>query len=126
MATEEKPQENPGSAPDLPPGSTKTPAKSKTRTKRTAVYKGRRALRLDAPAVALKMLQDAINDVRSAKNRTELSAATQKCKAISFACSVWFGGYEKHVLQDQFLRQQQQLEQLQARISGAQKPPLTH
>ena len=65
---------------------------------------------------ALRVLQDAINDVRAARTKKEVQIASTRCKAIAFATSIWLGGWDKFILFEKFIRQQQQIEVVMARM----------
>ena len=74
-----------------------------------------RRLMLTKPDDVLQVLQDAINDVRKAKDKDTIVLAAARCKAVSFACSVWISVFDKYTLFELSKKHEEQLQLLMAR-----------
>ena len=73
-------------------------------------------MKLDAPMSVLKVLQDAINDVRSARTKEDVMMATSRANAIAYCSNVWLGGYDKHVILKKVEQSEAELERIEAHL----------
>jgi hypothetical protein len=91
------------------------PGTEKKLAGRTYIPKGHRHLRFDTPQKVLIALQDAMNDIRSARTETDVRLSTARGRALAALASVWFVGYDHFLLFEKVEAQQKQLDMLLAR-----------
>ena len=66
--------------------------------------------------MVLKVLQDAINDIRSAHTKEDVLIATSRASALAYCSNVWLGGYDKHVILKKVEQSEAELERIEAHL----------
>jgi hypothetical protein len=77
-------------------------------------------MKLEKPRDVLKILQDAINDLRRAEEKTDIFEQSARAHALAYTCRAWLEGYDKYLLFEKAEAQQKQLEVLLARTQPQQ------